>query len=236
MSASSAPSASSDAELEDPESVPPFTFVSYRDFGDEFFRRAVTADRILGAVNVLAGQPMELGPIGVGPGRLVKVTAHGDIGAAESEPVDGPDISFRVILPVSLSFEVDLGLEVQRFRAMLTVPLVLTARAAEGLIVFLDITPPRRDQIGIDLRADGLRASVLQRVAGIEGEVQRFVAKYIDRELDKPYVQKARVIDVAGAIDSAWDRLGPRRPSATAAHISEDFRGAVEHEDWPEDG
>jgi hypothetical protein len=232
----SASTASRDPEWVEPDDSLPFTFVSYSDFGEEFFRRAVTAERILGAVNVLAGQPIELGPIGVGPGRLVKVTAHGDIGEAQSEPVEGPDIAFRVVLPVALSFEVDLGLEVQRFKAMLTVPLVLTARAAEGLIVFLDILPPRRDQIGIDLRADGLRASVLNRVAGIEGEVQRFVAKYIDRELDKSYVQKARIIDVAGAIDSAWDRLGPRRPSATAAHISEDFRGAVEHERWPEDG
>ena len=207
-------------------------FVSYAEFGEQFFRRAVTAERVLGAVNLLAGQPIAFGPIGVGPGRLAKVAARGDIGAAAIDEVAGDQVAFRVVLPVSLSFEIDLGIEVHRFTAMLTVPLVLTARALDRLKVFLDITPPEPQEIGIELRAGGLRASVLQRVAGVEGEVRRFVAGYIVREIEKPYVTSARTIDVLAAIEMAWERIGPHRPSATAEHITDDLRGAVEHEHW----
>ena len=54
------------------------------------------------------------------------------------------------------------------------------------------------------MEAEGLRAAVLQRVAGIEREIGRFVAKYVGRELDKPHIRKARDIDVAARIDGAW--------------------------------
>ena len=48
--------------------------IEYREWG-EFFRTAVTAERVLGGINVLAGRLIDVGPMGVGPGRLVKVTA-----------------------------------------------------------------------------------------------------------------------------------------------------------------
>ena len=206
-------------------------FVSYGEFGRQFFTEVVTEERVLGAVNMLAGQPIDFGPTGVGPGRLVKLTAHGSIGAATSEPVFAGDlVAYRMTLPVDLTFEVDLGLEVHRFTATLSVPLVLTARAVRGLKVYVDVTPPAARDIGIRLRADGLRASVLKRVAGVEGEVKRFVAKYVTREISKPYVQQARMIDVAGQVDRAWERIAPRSPSPTAEHIGGDLHQAIREE------
>ncbi len=206
-------------------------FVSYAEFGRQFFTEVVTQERVLGAVNLLAGQPIDIGPTGVGPGRLVKLTAHGAIGQASGQPVfDGELVAYRVSLPVDLSFEVDLGLEVHRFTAQLTVPLVLTARAVAGLKVYIDLAAPSAREIGIRLRADGLRASVLKRVAGVEGEVQRFVATYVAREIAKPYVQQARLIDVGAQVQRAWERIAPRSPSATADHIGGDLQQAIREE------
>ena len=203
-------------------------YVTYAEFGEQFFTLAVTTERVVGAVKMLAGQPIDIGPLGVGPGRLVKIKATGSIGTATGESLPGDTVSYRVNLPVELSFEVDLGVETHRFQARLAVPLVLAARALAGLQVVLDVTPPRADEIGIDLVAQGLRANVLQRVAGIEGEVRRFVAKYVARELEKPYVQRVRTIDVAAAIDMAWERLAPRTGSPTAERLAHDLEQAVE--------
>lgn len=209
-------------------------FVSYADFGREFFATAVTTERLLGAVDVLAGQPIEFGPTGVGPGRLVKVIARGSIGAATGKRLAGDDVSYRVTLPVALEFEVDLGLETHRFKAELKVPLVLTARAVAGLQVYLDVTPPTGRDVQVKLQAQGLRASVLQRVAGVEGEVRRFVAKYVARELDKPHIRDARLVDVAGAIDAAWASLQPSQPARTQTEhrVDEDLEEAIEAESW----
>ena len=51
---------------------------------------------------------------------------------------------------------------------------------------------------------------MVQLAAGVEGELKRFIAKYVKRELSKPYVQEATTIDVAGAIDRASRGLGPK--------------------------
>ena len=73
--------------------------------------------------------------------------------------------------------------------------------ARAGVRIFIDATPPTGSEVQVELKANGLRASVLQRVAGVEGELRRFVARYVAHELDKPHVREARVIDVSRAID-----------------------------------
>jgi hypothetical protein len=210
-------------------------FVSYRDFGEEFFTRVVTEERVVAAVDVLAGQPIAFGPMGVGPGRLAKVTVDGAIGGARSRPVfDGDLVAYRVELPVDLRFNVDLGVEVHSFEGSLLVPLVLTVRAVDGLKVFIDITPPRAGDVQLDLRAQGLRATLLQRFAGVEAEVRRFVARYVEQEIDKPEIRRARIFDVAEQVDKAWASIGPggggSEESPTARTITGDFVEAVEEE------
>jgi hypothetical protein len=54
--------------------------------------------------------------------------------------------------------------------------------------------------VDVKVQADGLRASVLQVVGRVDAEVRRAVAKYVARELRKPQLQQARVIDVAAAL------------------------------------
>ena len=195
--------------------------VDYGRWGEDFFADAVSEERVLGAVNTVAGQPIDFGPIGVGPGRIAKVRANGTIGEARASRRRTRDsrglISYRVMLPVELTFEVDLQVETQRFDAQLLVPLTLTAVALTGVRIWIEATPPAGREVQVDLRADGLRASVLKRVVGMEDELRRFVAKYVARELDKPHVQKARLIDVSRAIDSAWATIGPGEEGADPA-------------------
>lgn len=202
-------------------------FVSYEQWGLDFFAEAVSEDRILGAVNNIAGQPIDFGPIGVGPGKIAKVRAYGEIGAATASRLDGPLIAYRVELPVSLTFELNLQVETHTFHAELLVPLTLTARAVEGVRIFITIDPPRSSDIGVSVRAEGIRASIMQRVANVEGELQRFVAKYVARETSKPHIEEARVIDVSGAIDKAWGSIAPK---ATKSTVVEDFNEAFEQE------
>ena len=42
--------------------------IEYADWGERFFRSAVSAERVLAGINVLAGQQIDVGPMGVGPG------------------------------------------------------------------------------------------------------------------------------------------------------------------------
>ena len=82
--------------------------ISYEQWGVDFFREAISEERLLGAVNTIAGQPIDFGPMGAGPGRIAKVRAYGEIGAATATRERGDQIGYRVELPVGLTFEVDL--------------------------------------------------------------------------------------------------------------------------------
>ena len=202
--------------------------IEYADWGERFFRHAVSTERVLAGINVLAGQQIDVGPMGVGPGRVVKVTAKGEIGTAVGERISDDPVTFAVNLPASLEFAINLGVDTHRFTADLTIPLTLIARAHEDLSILIDVTPPKAAEVGCELKAQGLRASITQYAANVEGELKRFVSKYVTRELEKPYVVKARTIDVSGAIDKAVKNLAPRY--GEREELRSDLTGALEAE------
>ncbi len=124
------------------ETAPDGRAISYEQWGIDFFNEAISEQRVLGAVNTIAGQRIDFGPMGVGPGRIAKVLAYGEIGKATATRVEGDQICYRVLLPVALTFEVDLQIEKQLYKAELLVPLTLTAVAMSGLRIFIETEPP----------------------------------------------------------------------------------------------
>ena len=188
--------------------------ITYQEWGIDFFLEAISEERVLGAVNTIAGQPIDFGPMSAGPGGIAKVRAYGDIGRAIATRLRGDRIAYRVLLPVDLTFEVDLQVEKQQFEAELLVPLTLTAVARSGLRIFIEATPPTASEVQVELQAKGLRASVLQRVAEVEGELRRFVARYVAPSWTSRTSARPAIIDVSRAIDQAWASIAPRpRPT-----------------------
>lgn len=184
--------------------------IGYGEWGERFFEAAVTAERVLAGVNAMAGQQINFGPIGVGPGRIAKVTAVGEIGVATGQRTSTDPVQFDVRLPVTLQFNLDLGVDVHRFDADVEVPLVLTAWARDDLAIVIDVEPPTKDDVIVELKAKGLRATVTQYAANVDGELRRFIAKYVGRELEKPTVVAARVVDIGAAIERAAGSVIPR--------------------------
>lgn len=178
--------------------------IAYEEFGARFFRHAVTAERIVAGLRGLAGERIEFGPIGAGPGKMAKVSAEGEFGTPAAERVGGELVAFRLSIPVELDLLIDLGVDRHKFHAAIEVGLDLAARAADPLRIVIDVKPPTASDVTVNVEASGLRASVLQRVAGVDEEIRRFVARYVARELDKPHIVAARDIDVAARIDGAW--------------------------------
>lgn len=174
-------------------------FMTYASFGRRFFEVAVTRDRVEKAVSGMAGRPIDVGPMGVGPLGLAKVRANGSVGQPELRERDGDEhVSFDLVIPAELQMQIQIGLETYRFNADVRINLDVVARAAERLRVVIDVEPPDRRRIEVDLRAEGLRASVLQTIAGIEAEIKRTVAKFVGKEIDRH--RKDRVIDVERAL------------------------------------
>ncbi|HET6165428.1 MAG TPA: hypothetical protein VFE07_01260, partial [Marmoricola sp.] len=148
-----------------------------------------------------------LGPIGAGPGRKVaKVTAVGTFGKAYGEAL--PDVvGYRVNLPVSVAFDLDLGVDMLRFNSEVLLPLRLTMELVEPLTILWHITPPHPDDVVMTVESDTRRATVLQKLTGLDGELRRFIVRFVDRELEKPHVRKAMRIDLVTLIDNAWPHI-----------------------------
>jgi hypothetical protein len=184
--------------------------IEYGDWGARFFELAVTEERVLSGVNAMAGQQIAVGPMGVGPGRVAKVTARGEIGTATGRRTSTNPVRFEIRIPVTLQFKLDLGVDVHRFDADIEIPLRLTARSRNDLAIVVDVEAPTSSEIGVNLKAQGLRASLTSRAANVEGELRRFIAKYVGREIAKPKVQAARIVDVGAAINRAAGSVVPK--------------------------
>ncbi len=179
--------------------------ISYAEFGRRLFDQVLHAERIEESIATVLGDRIELGPFGAGPGRfLAKVRALGTIGRPRAVPLPGDLVAFRVHLPIDVTFDLDIAVDVHTFRAVLEVPLTLTARAAEPLTIVWDISPPHPDEMDVRVQVDRRSSDLLRRVAGIDEELRRFMVRYVTRELGKEHVVRATRIHLGEVIDAAW--------------------------------
>jgi hypothetical protein len=49
-----------------------------------------------------------------------------------------------------------------------------------------------------------IRGELLRIIAGVDGEIRRFIAQYVSEEIESPQSQAAQVIDVAEQLDQTW--------------------------------
>lgn len=195
----------------------PAAEISYEQFGAAYIRRVLHKQRILSMINDVLGPTIELGPIGAGPGRkAATVSVLGTFGPTTGEEIPGDLLAYRVFLPISVAFDIDLRVDKHRFVADVVVPLTLTIHTIAPLRVRIDITVPGQDEVDLNLQADTRRGAVLQKVAGLEAELRRFLVKVVRTELAKPYVRRATDFDMAALIDDAWSGIAavilPRGP------------------------
>jgi hypothetical protein len=100
---------------------------------------------------------------------------------------------------------VDLRLDKQRFMVDGDIALRATARAAEPLMIVIDVAKPRPSDIAVHVTSKSLRGEIVRLIGGVDGEIRKFVAAYVAEEIDSPSSQQAKIIDVATQVASAWD-------------------------------
>jgi hypothetical protein len=181
-----------------------YEYVSYETFGRRFFEVAVTEERVGAAFAAIAGNEFEMEPMAQGPGKIAKVSANVIIKEPRVSRNVADSITFDIHIPLLIDLLVDLRLDKQRFRVDGDIALSATARAAEPLLLIVDVAKPRPSDITVHVSSKSIRGEVLRIVAGVDGEIRRFVAQYVGEEIDSPESQKAQVIDVAEQLDQTW--------------------------------
>lgn len=182
-----------------------YDYVSYEDFGRRFYEIAVTEARVGDAIATIAGDEFEMGPMGQGPGKIAKVTAKVRIQQPRVTRSNGELITFAIRIPLEIDMVIDLRIDKPKFMVFGEIALHATARAAEPLLLILDVQKPRPSDIAIHVTSKSLRGELLRIVAGVDAEIRRFIAAHVAGEIDSPASVKAKVIDVAERLDAAWD-------------------------------
>ena len=178
--------------------------LSYEDFGRRFFEVAVTPERVAAALADIAGSEFAMEPIAQGPGKIAKVSANVKVQEPQVTRRLGDSITFAIHIPLSIDLLLDLRLDKQRFVVSGDIALRATARAAEPLLLIVDVSKPRPSDITVNVSSQSLRGEVLRVLAGVDGEIRRFIAQYVAQEIDAPHSQAAQIIDVALQLEQVW--------------------------------
>ena len=168
-------------------------YMTYEEFGRKFFEVAVTEERVGGAIAAIAGDEFQMGPMGQGPGGIAKVTARVKIQEPRVTRKVGETITFAIRIPLEINMVVDLRIDRPKFIVFGEIALSATARAAEPLLLILDVQKPRASDISIHVTSKSLRAEVVRVIGGIDAEIRRFIAAHVSGEIDSPASQKAKI-------------------------------------------
>ena len=132
--------------MADGETTQDRSTIGYEKWAIDFFTEAISEDRVLDAVRIIAGEQIEFGPVKAGPGGIATVRAYGEIKEPSATKTPGEHVAYRVMLPIDLTIEVTLQVE-QRFEAELLVPLTLRAVPRSGVRIFIEAEPPRTEEM-----------------------------------------------------------------------------------------
>jgi hypothetical protein len=179
-------------------------YMTYEEFGRKFFEVAVSEERVCNAIAAIAGDAFEMGPMGQGPGKIAKVSAKVRIMDPTVSRTVGEMITFAIRIPLEIDMVVDLRIDKPKFMVFGEIALRATARAAEPLLLILDVEKPRSSDISIHVTSKSLRAEVVRVLGNIDAEIRRFISAHVSGEIDSPASQKAKIINVADSIDVAW--------------------------------
>ena len=113
-------------------------------------------------------------------------------------------VAFDVRIPLDIDLLIDLRVDRSRFMVTGEIALIATARAAEPLLLIIDIPKPERKDITVNVTSQTLRGELLRIVADVDSEIKRVIAKQVGRRIEAPEAQQAKVVDIGKRIASAW--------------------------------
>lgn len=178
--------------------------LTYEEFGRRFFEIAVTEERVAGAFAEIAGDQFDIGPMRQGPGNFAKIFAKVQVAQPKATRTVGDLITFDIRIPLTIDLTVDLRLDKPRFLIDGDIALTAVAKAAEPLLLILEVAKPRASDVTVNVSSKTLRGELVRIVGDIDNELRRFIVAHVSEQIDSPESQAAQVINVEEQLDSAW--------------------------------
>ena len=180
--------------------------IAFDQFGHNFVREVVTADRVAATIASVVGESIEVGPIAAGPADAAKATLRGKLAAVDVEPhgADADSLKFSALVRLECTLAVKAPILDKRYRGTLTIPLLLHVRTASPVRLVIDVEPPEAADIGVKLDAKDRSGRLIQVLGNIDGEVRTRAAAEVARRVEAPEARRHREIDVLAMVDDVW--------------------------------
>jgi hypothetical protein len=182
--------------------------IRFDQFGHNFMRRVVTAERVAATIATVVGERIEVGPMAAGPRDAARATLRGKLADVDVSAGDGPEdgeaMRFTAVVRLDCTLAVKAPILDKRYRGTLTIPLLLEVRAALPLRLVIDVEPPSAPDIGVELQSGDRSGRLIQVLGNIDDEVRERAAAEVARRVESPEARRKREIDILGMVDEVW--------------------------------
>jgi hypothetical protein len=182
--------------------------ISFDQFGRNFMREVVTADRVAATIASVVGDSIEVGPLAAGPRDAARASLRGKLAGVDVSPVGdergGEALRFTAEVRLDCTLAVKAPVINKRYRGTLTIPLQLDVRTASPLRLVIEVEPPSPPDIGVDLQSKDRSGRLIQVLGNIDDEVRTRAAAEVARRVEAPEALRHREIDVLAMVDEVW--------------------------------
>ncbi|MBV8159404.1 MAG: hypothetical protein JO265_00625 [Acidimicrobiia bacterium] len=180
--------------------------ISFEQFGRNFMREVVTAERVRATIAAVVGERIEMGPMAAGPRDAASASVRARLADVDVSPgsTHGDALRFSALVRLECTLAVKASVIDKRYRGTLTIPLQLEVRTASPLRLVIDVQPPTPGDIGVELGSKDRSGRLIQVLGNIDGEVRHRAAAEVARRVEAPEARRHRQIDVLAMVDDVW--------------------------------
>ncbi|MGQ0620812.1 MAG: hypothetical protein ACT4QA_12975 [Panacagrimonas sp.] len=200
------------------------TRISYADFGHNFIRYVVTADRLRGEIETVLKAMIE-GSVKKFPANLLVASYVFQLSDVEVHPIVNklPDVSFVLELKGDLKLEVKLINLRLKFSLEVEIKLHLDVRTYAPLTVKLILHPVEDHDIRTEVDGHGAPSEVLEHLRIVGPIVRDEIVREVNERIASPELRAATEIDV---LHLAATAVLPTVAAAAAQPLAEVVGGA----------
>lgn len=178
--------------------------IGYEEFGRRFLEQVVTADRVEATLEGVVAASFETEVRFAG--GLVRAQGSGRVSGIEVDRLDTEELAFRAALEVEMTLELRISGVPYRYVGRGLITLDLYAVAQDDLSIFVEVPDVSMDAVDLELRPVGRVAGLLDQLGGVNDQVRREVASFVNKRKEEPRAHDQRSIDVAKTIQDEWAR------------------------------
>lgn len=196
----------------------PGTRISYAEFGHNFVRYVITAERLRGEIETVLKALIE-GSVRKFPADLLVASYVFQLQDIDVLPITNklPDVSFALLLEGDLKLEVKLINLRLKFTLKVEIRLHMDVHTHAPLSLRLILHPVTDSQIRTEVDAHGLPSEVLDHLRIVGPIVREEIVREVNARIASPELRAATHIDVLHLAASAR----PTTMAATAAPLAE---------------